>query len=57
MNDILYLCMAVIVICFPLCIGGYIVDKTTPEDKEIMEYEKQIQQRKRAAKQRKSRKA
>lgn len=57
MDNILYLCISAIVIGLPICIGGYIVDKLSPEDdEEVMEYEKQIQQRKRAARQRKSRK-
>lgn len=46
--DLLILFTAIVIICTPLAIGGYIVDKLIPEDEEVLEYEKQVQERKRA---------
>ena len=31
-----------------IVIGGYIMDKLIPEDEEVLEYEKQVRERKRA---------
>ena len=48
MYQLMMLLVSILIFCIPIVIGGYIMDKFIPEDEEVLEYEKQVRERKRA---------